>query len=327
MADNLTMQENPVYTGKIQPIPGEQDDSGQYLYPYIPSQDLVKIVNLAICLKRPLLLRGEPGCGKTQLARAVAYEFAKSYHSWPYESWYVKSTSRARDGLYTYDAVKRLRDAQIAAAKRWDEETINNFNLDDESKYITFQQLGRAFKNERRTVVLIDEIDKADIDFPNDLLRELDQDQFTIEETGDVISAKQKPIVFITSNDEKELPDAFLRRCLFYYFQFPDKQALISIVNAHFSLKEKKPNPKLVDAAVTRFLELRKEMEGQQDSRKKVSTSELIDWFRALTLENQDKVLEKMNGKLPPEYGSILLKNWEDHLRYVDLNRDQKTDR
>ncbi|MGK7897015.1 MAG: AAA family ATPase [Xenococcus sp. (in: cyanobacteria)] len=330
MADSLMNQQNPKnpeYTGTIQPVPGERDENNQRLFPYIPSQDLVKIVNLAIYLERPLLLRGEPGCGKTQLARAVAYEFEKRYGSWSYEAWYVKSTSRARDGLYIYDAVKRLRDAQIAAARRWDEEAIKNLELEDESKYISYKELGRAFQSSRRTVVLIDEIDKADIDFPNDLLRELDQDQFTIEETGEVITAKQKPIVFITSNDEKELPDAFLRRCLFYYFQFPEKEDLVKIINAHFSTSQEQPAKDLVDAAVDRFLKLRADMEGLQDTRKKVSTSELIDWFRTLTQEDQNKVLNKMNGKLPREYGSVLLKNWEDHLRYVDLNREKDQDK
>ena len=327
MAEALEQNQIPVYKGEIQPVPRERDKSGQLLYPYIPSQDLVKIVNLAIYLQRPLLLRGEPGCGKTQLARAVAYEFEERYGGWPYEAWYVKSTSRARDGLYIYDAVKRLRDAQIAAARRWDAQAIKNLELDDESKYISFGQLGRAFKNSRRTVILIDEIDKADIDFPNDLLRELDQNQFTIEETGKVITAQEPPIVFITSNDEKELPDAFLRRCLFYYLQFPQKKDLVKIIKAHFSTEEVQPSNKLVDATINRFLELRAEMEELQDTRKKVSTSELIDWFRALTLEDQDEVLRKMNGQLPREYAGILLKNWEDHLRYVDFKRNQEEEK
>jgi len=326
MAELLSQPQTPEYTGAIdwQPQPGERDQKGQLLYPYLPSPDLVKIVNLAICLKRPLLLKGEPGCGKTQLARAVAYEFTQRYGSWLYEAWYVKSTSRARDGLYLYDAVGRLRDAQIAAARRWEGEVDKI--LDNESKYIKWGPIGRAFQSSHRAVVLIDEIDKADIDFPNDLLRELDQNQFAIEETGDVITANQVPIVFITSNDEKDLPDAFLRRCLFYYFQFPTREALVKIIKAHFASPHQQPSDTLVDTAVDRFLQLRKEMDSRQDTRKKVSTSELIDWFRALNLENQDEVLSKMNGKLPREYASVLLKNWEEHLLFAEPSSNQRSD-
>ena len=327
MVETLSQPQTPEYTGalELQPKPGERDKRGQFLYPYLPSPDLVKIVNLAIRLRRPLLLKGEPGCGKTKLARAVAYEFEKRYGSWSYEEWYVKSTSRATDGLYLYDAVGRLRDAQIAAAKRW-EGDVDKI-LDNESKYIKWGPLGRAFQNSHRTVVLIDEIDKADIDFPNDLLREFDQNQFTVEETGDVITAKQAPIVFITSNDEKDLPDAFLRRCLFYYFQFPTQEELVRIIQAHFASPDRQLSETLVDAAVDRFLQLRKEMDTMQDTRKKVSTSELIDWFRALSLEDQDEVLRKMNGKLPREYASVLLKNWEEHLLYAEQSHKQRRDR
>ena len=188
------------YTGNVQPKLGERDENGQLLYPYLPSQALVEAVNLAIFLQRPLLIKGEPGCGKTKLARAVAYEL-----SLPYEAWIVKSTSRAQDGLYTYDNVRRLRDAQLAAIAGPEHATISN---DDE--YIKYGPLGRAFNNDQRTVVLIDEIDKADIDFPNDLLLELDEQRFVIQESKpeQVITAKHPPIVLITSNDEKELPDS-----------------------------------------------------------------------------------------------------------------------
>ena len=212
------------YTGKVQPQPGEKDAKGQILYPYLPNQDLVEAVNLAIFLERPLLLKGEPGCGKTQLAAAVAYELGL-----PYEVWSIKSSSRARDGLYLYDTVARLRDAQLAASRIIKDEDI--LRISNPATYVNWGQLGRAFRNEQRTVVLIDEIDKADIDFPNDLLMELDQGWFDVEETRERVWAKTKPIVLTTSNNEKDLPDAFLRRCLFYYMEFPPRDRLIEIIN------------------------------------------------------------------------------------------------
>ncbi|MEO0934420.1 MAG: MoxR family ATPase, partial [Cyanobacteria bacterium J06641_2] len=216
------------YTGKIQPQWGERDASGQLLYPYLPNEELIEAVNLAIYLERPLLLKGEPGCGKTRLARAVAYELGL-----PLETWYIKSTTQAKDGLYSYDAVTRLRDAQLVAAGRIiKDEDIPR--ISDSATYVKWGPLGRAFQNSQRTVVLIDEIDKADIDFPNDLLLELDQQKFIVDETGEEITAKAPPIVFITSNDEKDLPDAFLRRCLFHYVEFPTPERLIEIINSHF---------------------------------------------------------------------------------------------
>src|SRR6266567_9131686 len=185
------------YTGKVQPGQGERDADGRPLYCYLPGGPLIDDVNVAIYLERPLLLKGEPGSGKTRLAQAVAYELGLSY-----EFWSVKSTSKARDGLYTYDAVRRLRNAQLAIAAG------NADYVDDPSEYVQPGPLGQALKNKKRTVVLIDEIDKADIDFPNDLLLELDEMRFKIEETGEAIVAKEgeEPIVFITSNDEKDLP-------------------------------------------------------------------------------------------------------------------------
>lgn len=294
-----------VYTGETQPLPGASDNNGRPLYPYLPNEALVEAVNLAMYLQRPLLLRGEPGCGKTRLAQAVAFELGL-----PYEAWHIKSTSRARDGLYTYDTIGRLRDAQLAAAGRLKESDIPS--IDDQASYIRWGQLGRAFQQEQRTVVLIDEIDKADLDFPNDLLLELDEQRFVVEETGQSIVAKQPPIVFITSNDEKELPDAFLRRCLFHYVKFPDLTRLTEIVHAHFP----EAQPTVAEAALHRFLELRREMyRDKGEAGKKVSTSEFIDWFRVLQRYPQDEILVKLDGQLP--FASVLLKSWDDHDRYL----------
>ena len=293
------------YTGKAQPKLGERDEkTGQLLYPYLPNEELVEVVNLAIYLERPLLLKGEPGCGKTRLARAVAYELGL-----PYEAWNIKSTSRAKDGLYTYDAVGRLRDAQLAAAGRLSDEKIQE--IDKPYTYVRWGVLGRAFQNEQRTVVLIDEIDKADIDFPNDLLLELDEQRFVVEETGEEIQAKAAPNVIITSNDEKDLPDAFLRRCLFHYVEFPERDRLIQIIKAFFPTSPEE----LVDAIIDRFLKLREEMRKDKgDGGKKVSTSELMDWYRVLSHYPQDEVLKKLEQELL--YPGVLLKSWDDYRRY-----------
>lgn len=301
------------YTGKVQPQPGERDKTGQLLYPYLPEPDLVEVVNLAIYLGRPLLLKGKPGCGKTQLARSVAYELGL-----PFEAWYIKSTSRARDGLYTYDAVGRLRDAQLAASNRLTADELKR--LSDPSVYVRWEPLGRAFQNSQRTIVLIDEIDKADIDFPNDLLLELDEQRFFVEELEVAGSAQEirsvsPPIVFITSNDEKDLPDAFLRRCLFHYVKFPKQERLVEIVKAHLVASPQEPSSKLVEAATRRFCELRTEMQEQGAIGKEISTSELIDWVRVLNRHPTDEVLAKLEGQLP--YAGVLLKSWDDHLRYL----------
>jgi len=297
LAGVLAKSGKQFYKGKpISPEECQQDG----LAPYLPSPELINAVNLAIFLeKRPLLLKGEPGCGKTRLAQAVAHELGL-----PYEPWYIKSTSRARDGLYSYDAVRRLHDAQLVRMGEESKSKVDNLN-----NYIELGPLGRAFENPQRTVVLIDEIDKADIDFPNDLLQELDEQKFTIEETGKEVKANYPPIVFVTSNDEKDLPDAFLRRCLFYYIEFPYLQ-LTEIVKAHFP----ESAPDVVEAAVNRFTELRQKME-KGKSGKKVSTSELLDWFAVLHQFPQDEVLKQLEEELP--FPEVLLKKWEDHLRYL----------
>ncbi len=306
MAENILNYNQFEYTGKVQPRWGEKDANGQLLYPYLPDEELIEAVNLAIYLQRPLLLKGEPGCGKTKLARAVAYELGL-----PLQAWYIKSTSLAKDGLYSYDAVTRLRDAQLAAAgKIIKDEDISR--ISDAATYVKWGVLGRAFRNNQRTVVLIDEIDKADIDFPNDLLLELDQLKFIVEETDEEITANAPPIVFITSNDEKDLPDAFLRRCLFHYVEFPTPERLIEIINSHFP----DSHQQLVAKAVIRFLKLRDEMgKDKGEVGKKVSTSELIDWFRVLKRYPEDEVLQKLDGKLP--FAGVLLKSWQDHVRYL----------
>ncbi|MBD2616213.1 MoxR family ATPase [Nostoc punctiforme FACHB-252] len=310
-----------IYTGLVQPKPGDEDENGQLLYPYLPSDELVEVVNLAIHLQRPLLLKGEPGCGKTKLAYAVAHELKLDY-----EEWNIKSTSRAKDGLYTYDAVGRLRDAQLVSSTRLQNAEFDKINerFKEAINYVKFGSLGKAIKNqEKRTVLLIDEIDKADIDFPNDLLVELDKFKFEIEETEQQIIAKYPPIVFITSNDEKDLPDAFLRRCLFHYIEFPDHKRLKEIIKAHFSREEKEWLPEdLLENIIAIFEKLRKEMhEVKGQSGKIVSTSELLDWVKAIIYQiqknnknnanNQNQEVSKLFEQLL--HPGVLLKNWEDY--------------
>ena len=313
-------EDNSKYTGKVQPQKPGEIYQGKPIYPYLPSQELINAVNLAIYLKRPLLLRGEPGCGKTKLAIAVAYELELNF-----EAWYVKSTSRAKDGLYTYDTVGRLRDAQLAASGSLTPEEKQRF--DDPTSYVRLGPLGRAFKNEKRTVVLIDEIDKADIDFPNDLLLELDEQVIKVEEVrvGDQemeikAEADAAPIVFITSNDEKDLPDAFLRRCLFHYVKFPKDEQIVQIVKARF--------PEIADEltkeSVSRFLQLRKLMQEETGRyAKNVSTSELLDWIQALKQDTLEEALKKLEKRQLP-YLEVLLKSWEAHVSYLRLSNDSE---
>ena len=289
----------PKYTGTKRPQPTDLDPSGQPIRPYVPTPEIIEAVDLATFLRRPLLLRGEPGCGKSQLAQAVAFELGLSL-----EIWSIRSTTRADEGLYIYDVIGRLRDAQLAAAKI---DTGNQRKPGRIADYIRFGPIGRAFRAEKTTVILIDEIDKADIDFPNDLLDVLDQMRFTITDTGEEITPRFVPLVFITSNDEKELPEAFLRRCLFTFIEFPDQKRLEQILHSHFNAA---PNA-IVSQAVSRFLELR----ARQDSdllgaAKRVSTSELIDWFRVLSRE--DKPEAKLAAGEPFPYVPTVLKRRED---------------
>jgi MoxR-like ATPase len=306
------------YTGSKQPNPGD-NYKGRLIYPYLPSPKLVDVVNLAIYLGRPLLLKGEPGCGKTQLAFAVAYELGLDF-----ETWYVKSTSRAKDGLYVYDTVGRLRDAQLAASGSLTIDEKKRF--DDPTSYIRLGALGRAFTNPKRTVILIDEIDKADIDFPNDLLLELDEQLIKIEEVRESgkekeIKAINPPIVFITSNDEKDLSDAFLRRCLFYYVHFPSYEQIVQIVKYRF------PDiaHELTDKAVSRFMKLRESLEGEAGKfSKNVSTSELLDWIKALKRDSLQDVLNQLSEGSQLPYLEVLLKSWDAHMNYLRLNSDRE---
>lgn len=311
------------YTGKVHPPDDHRDDNGQRVYPYFPSEELIEAVNLAITLQRPLLLQGEPGCGKTKLAQAVAYELGL-----PYLCWTIKSTSRAQDGLYTYNNLARLRDSQLLALGQiTDPQEIQR--ITDPKTYREWGKIGKAFRwdEDKPTVLLIDEIDKADIDFPNDLLLELDEKRFPIPETKEEVIAKPPPIIFITSNQERDLPDAFLRRCLFHYIQFPNTEQLIQIIIARFfgvpQDESTIPDPdenQLIQEVVAKFKELRKFLdEEKRQTGKNISTSELIDWFDVLRRHPHDEVLKQLQGQLP--YLGVLLKNWEDHQRYLSKFR------
>ena len=248
---------------------------------YIASDELKTAVNASIALERPLLIKGEPGTGKTLLAEAIAQGLG-----YPLLTWHVKSTSRAQDGLYVYDAVQRLHDSRF-----------NDHDVRDIRKYIKLGALGEAFSAPERKVLLIDEIDKADLEFPNDLLRELDEMRFTIVETGDEIVAKERPILLVTSNNEKELPDAFLRRCVFHYIEFPDVATMRKIVAVHHPHLE----AKLLDQVLIKFYWLRE----QPELRKKPSTSELVDWISALL---RSGISQKQLEEHIPFVGALLKK-------------------
>ncbi|WP_121023265.1 AAA family ATPase [Litoreibacter meonggei] len=271
---------------------------------YVATDDLTVAVNAAVTLERPLLVKGEPGTGKTELARQVSDALGLEMIEW-----HIKSTTKAQQGLYEYDAVSRLRDSQLGDEK-----------VHDVANYIKRGKLWQAFEREEKCVLLIDEIDKADIEFPNDLLQELDRMEFHVYETGETVKARQRPIVIITSNNEKELPDAFLRRCFFHYIRFPDIDTMRAIVNVHFpGLK-----PALLTAALTQFYEIRE----TNGLKKKPSTSEVLDWLKLLLAEDLTAEDLKQNGAsaLPRLHGALLKNEQDVHLfeRLAFLARGQR---
>ena len=257
---------------------------------YVATDDLLMAVDASGALQRPLLIEGEPGTGKTMLAEEVAAGLGKELFQW-----HIKSTTKAQQGLYEYDAVSRLRDSQLGDGK-----------VEDIGQYIKRGKLWEAFTSDEQVVLLIDEVDKADIEFPNDLLVELDRMEFFVYETGETIKAKHRPIIIITSNNEKELPDAFLRRCFFHFINFPDKETMKEIIAVHYPKIKKS----LVQEALEVFFELR-EIPGLK---KKPSTSELIDWLKLLMADEiPDEILKNRDQTkaIPPLYGA-LLKNEQD---------------
>ncbi|MEP1229153.1 MAG: MoxR family ATPase [Litorimonas sp.] len=260
---------------------------------YVATQDLKMAVNAAITLQRPLLIKGEPGTGKTVLAHEIAAGLET-----PLLEWNVKSTTKAQQGLYEYDAVARLRDSQLGDER-----------VHDIKNYINKGKLWEAFESPKRPILLIDEIDKADIEFPNDLLHELDKMSFAVYETGETITAKQRPIIIITSNNEKDLPDAFLRRCFFHYIQFPDAETMTKIVQVHFpDIKSR-----MLSAALKRFFEVR----AMPGLKKKPSTSELLDWLKLLLVEDIDpETIKAADPKkmIPPLHGALLKNEQDVHL-------------
>jgi MoxR-like ATPase len=264
---------------------------------YVATDDLKVAVNAAITLRRPLLVKGEPGTGKTVLA----HEVAKAANA-PLIQWHVKSTTKAHQGLYEYDAVARLRDGQLGDAR-----------VHDIANYIRRGKLWEAFTSPTLPVLLIDEIDKADIEFPNDLLQELDRMAFDVYETGETVAAKERPIVVITSNNEKELPDAFLRRCFFHYIKFPDRETMQAIVDVHY--------PGIQKTLVSRAMDIFYEVRDVPGLKKKPSTSELLDWLKLLLAEDMPlEVLQSKDARkaIPPLHGA-LLKNEQDVMLFERL--------
>jgi len=251
---------------------------------YVVSEELMRSVNIAVALKKPLLIKGEPGTGKTMLAEAISEAFNKKLIIWN-----IKSTTKAQDGLYVYDTVQRLYDSQFG-----------NKGVDDIKRYIKLGKLGEAFSSDEQVILLIDEIDKADLEFPNDLLWELDKMEFYIPETKETITAKERPIVIITSNAEKELPDAFLRRCIFHYIAFPDKKMMEEIIRVHFG----KIESKLLNQVLETFYLIR----SIKNLQKKPSTSEVLDWIQALQIGGISP--ERIKEEFP--FAGVLLKKNED---------------
>ncbi len=269
---------------------------------YIATQDLMMAVNAAITLERPLLIKGEPGTGKTMLALEVAKALQR-----PLYEWHIKSTTKAQHGLYEYDAVSRLRDSQLGDPK-----------VHDIRNYIVHGMLWNAFESDAQAVLLIDEVDKADIEFPNDLLRELDRMEFYVYETRELVKARHRPLVIITSNNEKELPDAFLRRCFFHYIRFPDQETMEKIVRVHFPALKKS----LLREALEAFFEIR-EVPGLK---KKPSTSELLDWLKLLLAEDtppEALISQDQHKIIPPLHGALLKNEQDVHLfeRLVFMSR------
>ncbi|MDJ0530501.1 MAG: MoxR family ATPase [Microcystis sp. M53600_WE12] len=308
------------YTGEIQPKSDlYYEPIQQKIYPYDAGDELIEVVNLAIELGMPLLLEGEPGCGKSRLAHALVYEFNYHRENNPikYYEWIVQSTSKAEDSLYQYDYIGRLQAAQISgilSQKEIEESSSEPKNPATSKDWVDLQPLGKAFKQsqdkQEQSVVLIDEIDKADRDFPNDLLLAIESRRFFIKETGELIQANDQafPLIIITSNQEKNLPNAFLRRCIYHYIELPNQERLRKILTERFTDAEQE----VIIKAVDRFQEVRTSQdETKSEGEKKVSTSELIAWFKSLLKYKPEEIIAKLNeDKLP--HASVLLKSRTD---------------